>query len=259
MDTLSFSFERLIQKHQIGRDTVIHIGANFGQEAEIYDRYGFEDVIWIEADPDFCEILKKNVSGRQNHYVIEGLISSDDGRLYDFTRMSNDGSSTKKEVTDLWVSAFSEIEAVSERKLVGHRLDTLLNRMPSIDLLTKRISLLVIDIEGAEMEALVSAGDYLDRVDFAWIEVALKPIFKNGPLYSDISQHMRARGFAPIDAKFGVSSGDVLYKKGAGASISMLTLLSPGLMQVLSATRFLYFVSMAKTLVKRMLKSGDRI
>jgi len=255
----TFSFERLIQKHRPNKGTVIHIGANFGQEADIYDRYGFESVIWVEADPDFCEILRRNLKDYDNHYVVEGLVSTEDGKTYDFTRMSNDGSSTKKQVTQSWEATFPELEVLGSRPLTGYRLETLLGALPNAHALTKNISLMVVDIEGSEMDALESAGCFLERVDFAWIEVSLRQMFEGGPLYSEISQYMSVQGFFPVDAKFGVGSGDVLYKRGARPSLYMSTLGSPSVIQLMSALKLTDLFALAKTWIKKGLENHDSI
>ena len=58
---------------------------------------------------------------------------------------------------------------------------------------------LKLDIQGAELEVLESAPKLLENSLLALrVEVEFLPIYQSQPLFSDIDQHLRGRGFLPV-------------------------------------------------------------
>lgn len=45
-------FDYLFQKYNIKPKGVLHIGANVGEEAAMYDRLGVKKQVWIEGNPE---------------------------------------------------------------------------------------------------------------------------------------------------------------------------------------------------------------
>ena len=72
---------------------VIHVGANTGQEIQLYAKYGLS-VIWIEPIPEVFETLKSNLNGIPKQIAIKGLVTDADNGEYNFHLASNNGASS---------------------------------------------------------------------------------------------------------------------------------------------------------------------
>src|SRR2546428_143455 len=72
---------------------VLHIGANFGQEAGYYAKLGLK-VIWVEADPLLFDRLQENIATFDEQSAHQCLASDIDGQEVDFHIASNDGGSS---------------------------------------------------------------------------------------------------------------------------------------------------------------------
>src|SRR5690242_19194551 len=72
---------------------VIHVGANVGQERELYRRHGL-DVLWIEPIPDVFARLAANMSGLPRQRALERLVTDRDDATYEFHISNNDGESS---------------------------------------------------------------------------------------------------------------------------------------------------------------------
>jgi FkbM family methyltransferase len=72
---------------------VVHVGANLGQEREVYAALGL-DVVWIEPIPEIFAQLKENVQGFPNQLAIEALVTDIDDKEYVFHIANNDGASS---------------------------------------------------------------------------------------------------------------------------------------------------------------------
>jgi len=53
-------YNNFIKEHGINVKGLIHIGAFYGQEKNVYNNLGIHNVVWIEANPDYEEIIKNN-------------------------------------------------------------------------------------------------------------------------------------------------------------------------------------------------------
>lgn len=63
---------------------VIHVGANAGQERELYNKFGLR-VVWIEPIPQVFEALKANLREFPNQRAIQCLVTDRDDEEYQFT------------------------------------------------------------------------------------------------------------------------------------------------------------------------------
>ena len=63
------------------------------------------------------------------------------------------------------------------------------------------IDFIKLDTQGNELEILKSAGDYIDSVSVIMTEVEMIPLYKNQPLFHDVSQFLCSRGFELIDLR----------------------------------------------------------
>ena len=61
-------------------DGLVHVGANTGQERDLYESYGLE-VIWIEPIPDVFAELQENIKGHPRQSAYQELIDRKSTRL----------------------------------------------------------------------------------------------------------------------------------------------------------------------------------
>jgi len=62
---------------------IIHVGANLGQERELYAKYKLK-VLWIEPLPHIFEKLRENIRGFPDQIAINHLITDKDDAEYLF-------------------------------------------------------------------------------------------------------------------------------------------------------------------------------
>jgi FkbM family methyltransferase len=218
-----FDIERIAAKHEIEPLGVLHVGANDGHEAEAYDRYGFRHVLWVEGFPLFFERLLSHIAPFPNQSALQILVSDTEGERVTFRVAANGVSSTTMTPGSKYFDDFPDVTFEREEELVAHRLDTVLKER-GIELGSYNV--LVLDVEGSELKALRSLGDFL--YGFSWIacEVSVAHNFASGPRLIDIDRFLARAGFSRVETVLGSSSGDALYKRtrvGPVARLRMLT------------------------------------
>lgn len=210
--TFSFTLIDLLNKYNIPKKNCLHVGANIGSEIEIYEKYGFENVIWIEGYKPYFDILKRNIQDKKNHHAFNVMVSEIQNEKVNFKIASNTGSSTIFEPTDEWYETFSDLSFTKTEIINCSRIDNLLSENFEKVFLSQ-IKFIVLDIEGAELKALYSLGSLIQVIEFAFVEVSLRQNFKNAPLMIDIDRYFFNNSFKKVFLKYGAASGDALYMK----------------------------------------------
>ena len=175
---------------------VIHVGGFDGNEENWYRSWGTKSV-WFEPLPDkFAELKAKGLNAHP--YAL--------------------GSANGKAKFNLSKS----LQCCSLLEPTGH-----LKQYPQfpfegnieVDVKTldsfvlKEYDMLVLDVQGYEMEVLEGAKETLKNIRIIFCEVAIIELYKNAPLFSDIYKRLSDFEFIDIDWVDGVQKGwgDALF------------------------------------------------
>ena len=170
---------------------IIHVGANMGQERDIYAGYNVP-VVWIEALPEAFEKLAANIAGYPNQRALRYLLTDKDDDVKTFHVANNDGQSSSLfefgEHTWIW----PEIEYTGSVELTSTTLKTALQRH-AVDL--SDYDTLIMDVQGAELLVLKGAGDLLDKFKYIRAEAADFELYKGACTLADLDEYLKPRGF----------------------------------------------------------------
>jgi FkbM family methyltransferase len=173
---------------------VVHVGANVGQERELYERHGL-DVLWIEPIPDVFARLTANIAGFPRQRALECLVTDRDDVSYEFNVANNDGESSSilalKEHKDVW----PKVAFTTTITLKSATLATLLAR-EGID--AARYDALVMDTQGSELLVLEGAEPLLDGFRFVKTEVPDFEAYASCAKLDDIERYLTSRGFREV-------------------------------------------------------------
>lgn len=173
---------------------IIHVGANIGQEAPKYAALK-KSVIWIEAEPSIYKTLNSRIAKYNNQQCINALITNKNNQEYIFRIASNKGGSSSifefdEYVKCLYPNLNLETKQIS---LSSKTLDTVLHEN---GINAEFYDFLLLDIQGAELLALMGAENYLNNnCKYIYTEVSTKQIYKNAVLYSELKQYLNSKNF----------------------------------------------------------------
>lgn len=179
---------------------ILHVGANSGQEAETYHSYGVKKVVWIEALPDVYEKLISNISKYPNQIGVKACVSDKDNETVTFHESNNEGQSSSFLELGTHKTAHPEVHYIKEHVMTTTRLDTLLDNSEIIDF-GDGLDMLVMDIQGAEMLALMGLGDRLRQFSKVYLEVNTQEVYKGCALVSEIEKYLKTYGFTRREEK----------------------------------------------------------
>jgi FkbM family methyltransferase len=174
---------------------VIDVGANEGQWASAFlDLISPEKLIVIEPGPAAFAALQKRFGSRANIALHNVAIGETNGVTTLRVTRDSTGASVlppREEMRELIGSNWS---VETEVECPMRTLDTLLAGMAEI-------SLLKIDVQGYEKEALAGAAETLAKTKFLLIELNYMPQYVGGSWFAEIHELLTGKfGFVLVDA-----------------------------------------------------------
>jgi len=170
---------------------VLHVGANTGQEREVYGRLRLP-VVWVEALPTIHEELKANIAPWPEQVAIRALLTNRDGEKHVFRVANNDGASSSildlKHHREIW----PEVEYVDKIEMESVTLPTLL-ATHGID--ASRYDALVMDTQGSEQLVLEGAGAVLDGINYIKTEAADFEAYEHCATVASLTDYLGVKGF----------------------------------------------------------------
>lgn len=185
--------------HHFLRDVrgVIHVGANSGQERDIYDAHS-TSVIWIEPIPQVFAKLQENIAGFPKQHAIQGLLSDTVGTRYRFHISNNDGQSSSllqlKHHADVW----PHIRFERTIELESETLPSLLRRH-SID--HRHYRALVLDTQGSELLVLRGAVELLPSFGYIKVEASDFEVYEGCCTLADLTAFLARYGFTELSRR----------------------------------------------------------
>lgn len=170
---------------------VVHVGANYGQERDIYASFGLH-VVWLEPIPEIFDALARNVSSYRNQHAFKYLIAEEDGKECEFHVANNGGASSSMlglaKHQEMWPDvAFTRTFTITSVTLCT----ALKNEHIDLD----QYDVLVLDTQGSEQRVLVGAVSLLSKFRFVKVEVPDFESYEGCCQLERLSAFMAAQGF----------------------------------------------------------------
>ena len=195
---------------------LIHIGANTGQERDLYGKHQLK-VVWVEPIIDVFEELRENLYNYPDQKGYNALITDKDDQEYDFYIANNFGASSSilplKECYKIW----PEIHYINKIKIKSCTLPTMI--------LTEGLKIqdyqaLIMDTQGSELLILKGAESMLNHFDYIKTEVADFEAYKGCVLIGEMTNFLEKQGFYKAEENMFAADNeglchyfDVIYKR----------------------------------------------
>jgi len=170
---------------------VIHVGANIGQERDLYSDL---NVLWIEPIPDVFNQLVNNIKSYPSQTALNYLISDVDDKQFDFNVCNNSERSSFLQFTEHHYKDFN-FQHTETITLNSIRMDTLIKKH-NINL--NDYDALVTDCQGADYFVLKSFGKLLNHFSYIKSEVMISEIYKGLVKEEEINNLLTSASFELI-------------------------------------------------------------
>ena len=181
--------------HWPGLRYVVDIGANVGQWSNAFlDLVSPEKLIMVEPGPVAFAKLQEKFGRRPDVELHNVAIGVENGTTTLRVTRDSTGASVLPPREEMHELIGSNWTVESEVECPVRTLDSLLSGLPEI-------SLLKIDVQGYEREALAGAAETLARTKFVLIELNYLPQYVGGSWFGEIHELLTGKyGLALVDA-----------------------------------------------------------
>jgi FkbM family methyltransferase len=204
-------FDQLWPKYNIHPMGVLHLGANTGQEAEVYNRHMVTNVIWVEAIPGIFEKLSEHISAYTNQTAVLACVGDEEGKEVDFKISNNEAQSSSYLELKHHKIIHPEVSYIDSFKTKMRRID----KMFHPDSFKFGSWFLNADLQGAELQAFKGMGNMIS--DFKWIytEVNKQETYEGCALIDELDAYLKRFGFDRVETGgwVGDTWTDALYVK----------------------------------------------
>lgn len=204
-------FRKLWPKWNIKPNGVLHIGANIGEEAPVYNELGVQKVIWIEGNPDLMMRLENNIKPYPLQVAMNYLIGDEEGKEVNFHISNNASQSSSVLELGTHKVVHPEVHYVKDIPMTMHRIDVIFKNAGAFD----SLDFLNIDLQGAELMALKGMGEMLKQFKWCYLEVNKAHLYEGCPLIEDLDIYLLGFGFKRVETSWAGNTnwGDALWIK----------------------------------------------
>lgn len=176
--------------------SVLHIGTHTGEEVPFYLDYGFSEIYLIEANPDIIDILLEKFSTDKRIHIFNFAICNRTGFIDLIVHQTKKGGVESSSILNL--KELGDIVPTFDSSKKHSVQCTTIDAFIVENNLQKKIDLLTIDIQGAELFALLSASKFLKTIKAVICEVNLIENYENCPLEIDIDKYLTKMGLDKV-------------------------------------------------------------
>jgi len=204
-------FAKIRHRLLMSCNSILHIGASTGQEAEEYASLNLR-VLWFECLPSVAFKLRNHISNFANQNSIEALLGEFEGKEVEIFLASNNYMSSSIFKFDTKYGSNSQVEHQGSLSLRMKRLENIESHF-----LDQHFNYWVIDTQGSELGILKGAGNLLQNCNVLEIECSNYSVYDGAPLYEEIEAFLGEVGFVPllkVPIRF---HGNVIFVRSRGA------------------------------------------
>jgi FkbM family methyltransferase len=203
-------YAKIFARFGISPQGVLHIGGFVGSEDKVYRRIGFRHRLFVEAQPDTFAQLRTNLGDRGA--VCENVAVSDRIGTARFHVLAN-GQSSSLLAPLRHLDVYPRIGKVAEIEVPTTTVDELVSRDAYRGMAFNFINL---DIQGAELLALMGAKATLPAIDIINAEINFDELYEGAPHVRDLDGFLWDQGFLRVDTVSAHATwGDAIYVKAA--------------------------------------------
>lgn len=205
------NFDELYKKYKLNINGVIHIGAHYGQEYDVYEKYNIENLIFFEALPQTFNILKNNIGDKsingKKPILVNNALGNDTKQIDMYVETANNGQSSSILKPNLHLIQYPWIQFNSKVKVDMIRLN-------DYDFNKFDYNFINIDVQGYELEVFKGSDTILDYIDYIYTEVNFDNVYDNCVHIDDLDKFLNKYNFKRVETDCaGKTWGDAFYIK----------------------------------------------
>jgi len=208
-------FRSVHKKYNLNVNGVIHVGAHFGEEIDIYDEFEVGDVIFFEPIKSNFDVLLQNTLNKKSNINCHNVALGNDNKIVTINTSNNGKTSSSILTPKAHLIAHPEVIFDGKEEVEMNKLD---------DYQIINCNLLVMDVQGYELEVLKGGKNTLDSVDYIYTEVNRDEVYENNAKIEELDEFLLDYGFKRVETQWYYTQiwGDALYIKTKNKNLNTM-------------------------------------
>jgi len=192
-------------RHKI--KNLAQIGAHFGQEIELFDKYEIKNIYLFEPTQKAISVLQNKILYKSNYQLFPIALGNKNMIHTIHLSDTNDGQSSSLLEPLLHKKVQPEIE-------FNNNTEIKVKKFSSLGL--KDVNFLIMDVQGYELEVLKGFGNCINSVEYIFTEVNRDYLYEDNVLINELDEFLKKNGFIRIWTSWRTADmpwGDAFYVK----------------------------------------------
>ena len=203
--------ESLVNLHEMDINGILHIGAHYGQEYEVYKKLNIENILFFEPLPNNFKILEEKFKDIPSIKLFNKALGNSTTKIPMYVEKQNNGQSSSILKPELHLIQYPHITFEHTETVDMVRLDDL-EKNKEFDL--NKFNMINIDVQGYELEVFKGSENILNNIDYIMTEVNRANLYTGCALVEQLDEYLSKYGFKRVVTSWeGVTWGEALYIK----------------------------------------------
>jgi FkbM family methyltransferase len=197
----------LKEKYNLNIKGVLHIGAHFGQEYDVYEKLSIKNIVFFEPLPHVFEKLKHNIGDKA--VLVNTALGNMEGEVVMNVEHANQSMSSSILQPNIHLTQYPHIRFNDKETVKITKLDNFIEDKD-------KFNFIMIDVQGYELEVFKGGSEYLKHIDYIMSEVNKDEVYKGCPMVGELDEFLSDYGFKRVETTWdGITWGDAFYIKNA--------------------------------------------
>ena len=199
-------FDYVYNKYNLNVSGIIHIGGHYGGEIGIYKSHNVNDIVLFEPLTSNFSVLNNVVKNTKGNIVAHQVALGNDNRKVTMNISSNEAQSSSILTPKVHLTAHPEVNFSGTEEVEMRKLD---------DYNYQDYNMMVVDVQGYELEVLKGSSNTLKNIDYIYCEVNCDEVYEDNARVEEIDEFLSSYGFERVETQWYYTGvwGDALYIK----------------------------------------------
>ena len=199
-------FDYVYEKYNLNVSGLLHIGGHYGGEIQKYKSHNIDNIVLFEPLSSNFSVLSEAVKNIGGNVVAYQVALGNDNRKVTMNISSNEAQSSSILTPKVHLTAHPEVSFSGTEEVEMKKLD---------DYDYKDYNMIVVDVQGYELEVLKGASQTLHNIDYIYCEVNRDEVYEGNARVEEIDEFLSTYGFKRVETQWYYTEvwGDALYMK----------------------------------------------
>lgn len=196
--------KKAVAKHRMRVNGVIHVGAHYGQEYHTYRELGISPVLFIEPCEKAFQVLRQTLADNPDVVLFQSACGAEFSIGTMNVEQANQGMSNSLLKPIKHLDQYPSIVFEGTEEVEVRQLDEITEH------LSFKGNLLVMDVQGYELEVLKGATKTLKGIDYVYCEINRAEVYEGCAKVWELDEMLK--DFTRVETSWaGGTWGDAIY------------------------------------------------